>query len=227
MRINKYLADRHIATRRGADTLIKKGLVMINGKPATVGTEVRETDVVTVDPSVQAKTYTYLAYHKPIGIATHSSVPNEPDIRKTLKLAKSIFPIGRLDKNSSGLIILTDDGRITDALLNPDKNHEKEYVVTVNKTVTPEMIKKLESGIRIEGYKTKKAKAKQTGDKEVTIIITEGKKHQVRRMVVACGYEVVRLVRTRIMNIELDNLQTGTYRKIEGEELKLFLNHLL
>lgn len=226
MRINKYLAEQKLATRRGADELIKQGLVKLNGRLAQLGDEVNEGDEVVLHKKVIEKTYTYLAYHKPIGIATNSSDEKEVDIRKSLALPRDMFPIGRLDKNSSGLIILTNDGRITDALLNPDKNHEKEYVVTINKTVDPEAIKKLSSGIRIENYKTKKARATKTGDKEITIILTEGKKHQVRRMVVACGYEVIRLVRTRIMNIELGDLEAGRYRKLEGEELSTFLKKL-
>ena len=226
MRINKYLAEQKLATRRGADELIKQGLVKLNGRLAQLGDEVNEGDEVVLHKKVTEKTYTYLAYHKPIGIATNSSDEKEVDIRKSLALPRDMFPIGRLDKNSSGLIILTNDGRITDALLNPDKNHEKEYVVTINKTVDPEAIKKLSSGIRIENYKTKKARATKTGDKEITIILTEGKKHQVRRMVVACGYEVIRLVRTRIMNIELGDLEAGRYRKLEGEELSTFLKDL-
>ncbi len=226
MRINKYLAEQKMATRRGADELIKQGLVKLNGRLAQLGDEVNEGDEVVLHKKVMEKTYTYLAYHKPIGIATHSSDDSEVDIRKSLALPRDMFPIGRLDKNSSGLIILTNDGRITDALLNPDKNHEKEYVVTINKTVDPEAIKKLSSGIRIENYKTKPAVATKTGDKEITIILTEGKKHQVRRMVVACGYEVIRLVRTRIMNIELGDLETGRYRKLEGDELSVFLKQL-
>lgn len=226
MRINKYLAEQKMATRRGADELIKQGLVKLNGRLAQLGDEVNEGDKVVLHKKVTEKTYTYLAYYKPIGIATNSSDEKEVDIRKSLALPRDIFPIGRLDKNSSGLIILTNDGRITDALLNPDKNHEKEYVVTINKTVDPEAIKKLSGGIRIENYKTKKAVATKTGDKEITIILTEGKKHQVRRMVVACGYEVIRLIRTRIMNIELGDLEVGRYRKLEGDELKTFLETL-
>jgi 23S rRNA pseudouridine2604 synthase len=227
MRINRYLAQQQkVTTRTAADELVDKGLILINGVKARLGDKVEKTDVVTVSPKARLKKYTYLAYHKPVGIATHSSTDKEKDIAATLKLDKDIFPIGRLDKDSSGLIILTSDGRVTDALLNPDKNHEKEYIVTVNKTVTEEMVRKMAGGIRIEGYLTKKALVRKTGDKEITIIITEGKKHQIRRMVVACGYEVIRLVRIRIMNIELTGLEKGAYRPIEGEELKTFLQQL-
>lgn len=227
MRINKYLAQQEkVTTRTAADELIDKGLIFINGIKARLGDKVEKTDVITISPKAKLKKYTYLAYHKPIGIATHSSNDKEKDIADTLKLDQDIFPVGRLDKDSSGLIILTNDGRITDALLNPNKNHEKEYVVTVNKTVTEEMVRKMAGGIRIEGYMTKKALVRKTGDKEITIILTEGKKHQIRRMVVACGYEVVRLIRTRIMNIELTGIEKGTYRNIETDELQTFLQKL-
>lgn len=226
VRINKYLADQGIASRREADLLIRHGLVTINDQIAKIGSKVNLGDKVIIDHNKVIKVKEYFAYHKPTGIATHSSEPKEKDIKKVLNLKRSFHPIGRLDKASSGLILITNDGRLTDRLLNPDQNHEKEYVVTVNKTVLPEIIKKLENGIRIENYKTKPAKAKKTGDKEITIILTEGKKHQIRRMMAACGYEVIRLVRTRIMNIKLDDIPVGSYRPLNQTERKVLLSSL-
>jgi len=226
MRINKYLAHQKLCTRKEADKLVEKGLVFINGKIAVLGDKVVKDDKVTISPKRQIKKYIYIAYNKPEGIATLKSTPTERDIKDELKLTKDIFPIGRLDKNSSGLIILTNDGRATDALLNPIKKHDKEYAVTCNRTVPDEAIKKMSKGMKIERERTRPAVVTKTNDKEFTIILTEGKKHQVRRMAVACSLEVTKLVRTRIMNIKLGNLPKGETRTLGGDELKTFLTDL-
>ena len=212
MRINKYLADKKISTRRGADEMIKNKKVFINGKLALLGSQVKETDVVEVR-GTKSKEYKYFAYYKPIGIETSS--PQE-----------DLFPLGRLDKTSHGLMILTNDGRITDQLLNPKYFHEKEYLVKTKEKLRSNFKQKMEAGVNIEGYKTKPCKVKILNENTFRVILTEGKKHQIRRMCSALFQEVADLKRERIMNIKLDNLKPNGLREIKGEELETFLKSL-
>jgi 23S rRNA pseudouridine2604 synthase len=213
MRINKYLADKKISTRRGADELIKQKKVFINGKLAVLGDQVEETDKVEVK-GIEKKEYKYYAYNKPIGIETDS--PRE-----------DLFPLGRLDKASHGLLILTNDGRITDALLNPKYVHEKEYLVKTKEKLRSNFKQKMEAGVNIEGYKTKKCTVQVLNDNTFRITLTEGKKHQIRRMCSALFQEVADLKRERIMNIKLGNLGLNSLREIRGQELTTFLNQVL
>ncbi|MFN3692860.1 MAG: pseudouridine synthase [Candidatus Paceibacteria bacterium] len=229
IRLNKYLAEHHVASRREADVLIASKKVRINGKIAKIGDRVQEGDEVTLGG--QTKSKRYLAYYKGRGIITHSPAANEVDIATRLKKdygITDVSPVGRLDKDTEGLIILSNDGRITGPLLDPEANHEKEYIVTVDKNVTPAFLKLLELGVIIEGYRTKPAKAvgSQKNAKRFNLIITEGKKHQIRRMCAALGYQVESLKRVRVMNIELGALKPNQYRKIGDNELKLFLSEL-
>lgn len=229
MRINKYLAQQGHATRRGADELIERGRVLINGRTAVLGDKVSESDAVEVRVGKRPKAYRYFAYHKPRGEVTHSAQGDDTDIADAMKATPELagtFPVGRLDKDSYGLIILTDDGRITDRLLNPEKEHEKEYAVRTLNTLRSNFKERMENGVDIEGYLTKPARVAVTGDQSFTITLTEGKKHQIRRMVVALFNEVADLKRIRVMNIRLGNLKGGEYRSIEGEELKTFLTSL-
>lgn len=212
-RINKYLALKKISTRRGADELVSAKKVFINGKLAVLGSKVNETDKVEVKGAPE-KEYLYYAFNKPIGIETDS--PRE-----------DLFPLGRLDKASHGLLILTNDGRITDQLLNPKYTHEKEYLVKTSNKLRSNFKQKMEAGVNIEGYMTKKCKVKIINDFTFRIILTEGKKHQIRRMCVNLFQEVADLKRERIMNIKLDNLKSGGLREIKGEELTTFLNQVL
>lgn len=215
MRINKYLAVRGFSTRRGADELIEKKKVFINDRLAVLGDKVNETDEVVVKQSGKPKVYTYLAYNKPRNERTEEiSAPG------------GLFPIGRLDKMSEGLIILTNDGRITDRLLNPDRTHDKEYQVTTKEKLRSSFKQKMETGINIEGYTTKPCKVEVTGERSFKLILTEGKKHQIRRMCVALFNEVRDLKRVRILNIKLGNLGPGKTRPIEGDELTTFLKAL-
>jgi len=225
MRINKYLALNKHSTRRGADELISQKKVFINNKLAVLGDKVKETDKVEVRFRGKQKPYIYIAYNKPKGIVTHSAQEGEQEI-KTAVAVKDIFPIGRLDKDSNGLIILTNDGRITERLLGPNHLHEKEYLVKTKEKLRSSFKEKMEAGVQIEKEKTKKCKVKIMGERLFKIILTEGKKHQIRRMCVALFQEVADLKRTRIMNIELGKLKSGEYRKIEGEELQTFLKQL-
>lgn len=212
MRINKYLADKKISTRRGADELVKDKKVFINGKLAVLGSQVNEKDIVEVK-GAKIKEYKYFAYNKPIGIETNS--PRE-----------DLFPLGRLDKNSHGLLILTNDGRITDQLLNPKYFHEKEYLVKTLNKLRSNFKQKMEAGVNIEGYNTKKCKVQIVNNFIFRIILTEGKKHQIRRMCSALFQEVADLKRERIMNIKLGNLKPNALREIKGEGLETFLNML-
>lgn len=229
IRINKYLAHTGVASRREADELIAKQKVKVNGKLAKTGQIIEETDRVEVIGKTKNKTY--LAYYKGRKIITHSPAEGETDIAERLEkdyAITDIYPIGRLDKDSEGLIILSNDGRITKPLLDPESGHEKEYGVHVDKRVSGMFMRAMAAGVDIEGYRTKPAtvEAHPRNEKRFTIILKEGKKHQIRRMCAALGYQVQSLKRVRIMNIEIGKLKPNQYRKIQGEELKTFLSSL-
>jgi 23S rRNA pseudouridine2604 synthase len=228
MRINRYLAHEGFSTRRGADLLITKRLVKINGIVATLGAKVMEKDLVEVEKTALIKNmlrYRYVAYHKPRGITTDPQ-KDTVGIVGGMPALRGLFPLGRLDKDSHGLLILTNDGRLTDRLLHPNHAHEKEYVVHVNKPVTDKFIRHLGRGINIEGYRTKPAIARRAGETVFRIILTEGKKHQVRRMCAREGFQVESLARIRIMNIKLGNIKEGGYRTIENTELAMLLKKI-
>lgn len=216
MRINQYLAWQKHSTRRGGDELVQKRQITINGRFAELGDKVNEKDVVEVLKNKKPKGYLYFAYNKPIGETTDTPI----------FLNKEIFPLGRLDKDSNGLMLLTNDGRVTDRLLNPEYAHEKEYVVSAKEKLRPNFKQKMEAGVDIEGYMTKKCKVEILNDVTFRITLTEGKKHQIRRMCVALHNQVKDLKRTRIMNIELGKLPPGSHRAIGGEELNKFLKSL-
>lgn len=229
MRINKYLAQQNIASRREADVLIAKGQILINGAPAIIGQQVNKDDQVEVKGKTKPKTY--LAYYKGRGIITHSPSAGETDIASRLATdygLTGIAPIGRLDKDSEGLMLLANDGRITGPLLDPQNNIEKEYDVTVDKRVTGRLLRSLESGVEIEGYRTKPATAHAhpKNNHRLTLIITEGKKHQIRRMCAALGYQVQALKRTRIAHITLGKLKPNQYRKLDTKEVADLLKTL-
>jgi 23S rRNA pseudouridine2604 synthase len=229
MRINKYIAQEGYTTRRGADALIAAGKVYINGRPAVLGDKVSFGEKVEVNTKAvkeHQKGFVYYAYNKPVGIVTHGAQDNEEEIKDVIGI-DGVSPIGRLDKDSHGLILLTNDGRVTERLLSPKLDHEKEYVVKVSKPLKQNTLTRLSKGIKLEdGYITKPAEVFWDGDTVFRIVLTEGKKHQIRRMVTALGYEVTNLKRVRIMNIELGNLAEGQTRPIEGKELKGFLKSL-
>ncbi len=226
MRINKYLAHEGISTRRGADELVAKSKVLINGKVALLGQKINKGDKVTIRGASTPNKLVYYAYNKPVGVITHSPQLGERDVKQSAKLGKDVFPVGRLDKGSSGLMILTNDGRVTDRLLNPEYDHDKEYQVRTQEPIRESFKKVMEAGVDIEGYLTKKCTVRKTGPTTFNITLTEGKKHQIRRMVSALHNTVIELERTRILNIKLDNLKPGAYRAIEGEELATFLSKI-
>lgn len=228
IRINRYLAHKGLSTRRGADELITKGLVTINGNIAKLGDKVGEKDNVVVAERALAQAklrHRYVAYHKPRGISTDVQ-PGTESIASALPALRGLAPLGRLDKASHGLILLTNDGRLTERLLHPSREHEKEYLVQVDKPVTDAFIRRIERGVLIEGYKTRAATARRAGETIFYITLTEGKRHQIRRMCTALGYQVLDLNRVRVMNIKLANLKEGAYRAIEGAELSTLLRNL-
>lgn len=231
MRINKYLANKGHATRREADTLIEKGLVFINDKKATLGDKVNAADTVEVR-NRPLRQYVYLAFNKPKGVSTLADERSEKGEKDVIDMLPSdlkrlrLFPLGRLDKSSSGLMLLTNDGRVTDRLLHPDYDHEKTYEVTTKLSLRPSFAVHMEQGVDIEGYKTRPAEVEVVGERRFLITLTEGKKHQIRRMVVAMHNEVEDLKRVRILNIRLGNLPLGGYRRLEGKELAAFLTSL-
>lgn len=230
VRINRYLFLKGYCSRRKADRFIEEGLVKINGKKAELGDKVQQGDHVEVAKRVSddAKKYIYVAYYKPRGIVSHNPQKGEKSIEDiaTFPRSQTLSPLGRLDKESEGLMILSNDGRIVDRLLNPKYAHEKEYVVTVNKPINGMFLKKMASGVNIEGYITKPAKTSRVNPKTFTIILTEGKKHQIRRMCAALGYTVTKLKRTRIANITLKGLKPNTFRVLKGKERSDFLSPL-
>ncbi|MEK7614508.1 MAG: pseudouridine synthase [Patescibacteria group bacterium] len=248
MRVNKYLAHKGYSTRRDADKLIEKRVVFINGKLAVLGDKVNERDLVEVRRKEKPPKCSYFAYNKPKGVITHSpqmglpavsahapradrshitAQAGEKDIEHSVNIGgKHVFPVGRLDKDSSGLLILTNDGRITDRLLNPEYEHEKEYLVTVRNNLRPSFKTHMETGVEIEGYRTKKCKVSILGDNNFKIILTEGKKHQIRRMCAALHNDVTDLTRVRIMNIRLGAMKPNAHREITGKELEIFLKSI-
>ena len=229
IRINKYIAQQGIASRREADALIAAGRVKRNGQVAHLGDQVGPDDTVTVDTPTTAKQY--LAYYKGRGVITHSPAEHETDIVSKLHAdygLTGVYPIGRLDKDSEGLMILTDDGRITGPLLDPEHGHEREYDVTVDKPINQWFLRRMTEGVNIEGYTTRPAQvhAKKQNPKRFSLILTEGKKHQIRRMCAALGYQVTTLKRVRMMHIELGKLKPNQYRKIQNKELEVLLKQL-
>ncbi len=229
MRINKYIAEQGYTTRRGADELIAAGKVYINGRPAVLGDKVsfgEQVEVNTKAVKEHQRGYVYFAYNKPVGIVTHSAQKGEKAIEDVVDI-KGVSPIGRLDKESHGLMLLTNDGRVTERLLSPEFDHQKEYAVKTAKQLKQSQISWLTRGVKLEdGCITKPAEVFFDGDYSLRIILTEGKRHQIRRMLTAVGNEVEDLKRIRIMNIELGDLKVGTTRKIEGKELKDFLKSI-
>lgn len=227
IRINKYLAQNNFSTRVGGDELVKKGLVFINGRRAVLGDKVYEGDIVKVNQKGAKKEYVYYAYNKNVNVSTNPDAGSK-DILKVTKFPVRVFPVGRLDKDSHGLIIMTNDGRVTDRLLSPQYVHEKEYVVKVEPNFSDKFLELMSKGVHFDKFISKKCKVWRTGDKKDTfnIVLTEGKKRQIRRMCEALHHKVIDLKRIRIMNIELGKILYGEFREIKGEELDELLKAL-
>lgn len=223
VRINKFLSQSGYCSRREADSLIKQQRILINGAFASMGQQVGLQDQVTVDGEVvQQKTNKkkiYLAFHKPVGIVCTTDTGVEKDnIIDFINYPQRIFPIGRLDKMSEGLILLTNDGDIVNKILRARNAHEKEYIVTVNKPVTAEFVAKMANGIPILDTVTRPCQVEQIHKKQFRIVLTQGLNRQIRRMCEYLGYRVVKLKRVRIMNIQLD-VGKGKHRLLHAEEL--------
>ena len=229
-RINKYLSEAGFCSRRVADRLVKEGKVTINGVIPKIGAKVEEDDQVEVkgqriEKSTKQKNI-YLAFNKPVGIVCTTDTRLETDnIIDFIKYPNRIFPIGRLDKPSEGLIFLTNDGNIVNKILRARNNHEKEYIVSVNRLISREFIQRMSNGVEILDTITRNCFVEQLGPKKFKIILTQGLNRQIRRMCQSLGYRVLSLKRVRIMNIKLD-VPTGKYREFTKEEL-LELNLLL
>jgi 23S rRNA pseudouridine2604 synthase len=222
VRINKYLSEIGFCSRRAADKLIEQGRITVNGKPVEMGMKVSPQDQVAVDgEQVGKKTEkpVYIAFNKPVGIVCTTDTKVEKDnIIDYINYPSRIFPIGRLDKPSEGLIFLTNDGDIVNKILRAHNNHEKEYVVTVNKPITKSFVDKMGKGVPILDTLTRPCVVKQTHERKFRIILTQGLNRQIRRMCEYLGYRVVRLKRVRIMNVTLD-IGKGKWRGLTSKEL--------
>lgn len=220
--LNKYISETGICSRREADKMIKAGRVKINGVVAVLGNRVAEGDKVTIDDKAlnQKEKTVYLAFHKPVGITCTTDRKDKSNIIDYINYPKRIFPVGRLDKPSEGLIFLTNDGDIVNKILRAGNNHEKEYIVTVDKPITPEFIEKMSNGIPILDTVTKKCYVAKKSKFVFKIVLIQGLNRQIRRMCEYLGYEVVRLKRTRIMNIRLEGIAPGKWRYFSAKEIK-------
>lgn len=228
MRINKFISEKGICSRREADKLIEQKRVTINGRIAQIGSMVFEGDLVKIDgkPLRPRDEFVYLVLNKPVGIVCTTDTRERDNIIDFMNYPKRIFPVGRLDKDSEGLIMLTNDGDIVNKILRAGNNHEKEYIVRVDKPVTSGFIKGMSNGVKILGTITKKCKVEQLTKYTFKIILTEGMNRQIRRMCQVFGYQVLKLKRVRIMNIHLGDLPTGAWRYLTPKELK-DLNQLI
>lgn len=225
MRINKFLASTGLCSRRQADELLRSGRVTINGKKAELGDQVEGTENIQVNGK-EVKPISekiYIAFHKPYGVICTTDPNATNNIIDYLKFPSRIFPIGRLDVESSGLILLTNDGEIVNKISKAQNRFEKEYVVTVDKAVTPLALKKLAEGVIILGRKTLPAKVEKISPNQFIITIIQGMNRQIRRMCEAVGYEVNILKRVRIHNITLDGLGRGKWRHLTPEEVQTLL----
>ncbi len=220
--LNKFISQTGICSRREADKWIDAGRVKINGVIAQKGNRVGENDEVTVDgkPLKNKPKQVYIALHKPPGITCTTDLKDKTNIIDFINYPQRIFPIGRLDKPSTGLILLTNDGDIVNDILRVENNHEKEYLVTVNRPITPQFIKRMSNGIPILGTKTKKCVVESRGKMGFKIILTQGLNRQIRRMCEFLEYRVVTLKRVRIMNIHLGDLKAGRWRYLTAKEFK-------
>lgn len=226
IRLNKFLSDAGFCSRREGDRLVEQGRVSVNGKTAVMGQKVTIQDIVLVDGKQinREEEQILLAFNKPVGVECTSDLTNPDNIIDYISYPKRIYPIGRLDKNSQGLILLTNDGSIVNHILKASNYHEKEYVVTVDKPVTEEFLKKMSSGVEILEQITRPCKVTKVSKHVFNIILTQGLNRQIRRMCETLGYHVQKLQRIRVMNIKLGNLKKGSYRQLTDEELKELMN---
>ena len=227
MRLNKFISETGICSRREADKLIDAGEVTVNGQIATLGTQVEDGDSVLVrgKPLGEKKKDVYIALNKPVGITCTTERHIDGNIIDFINHPQRIFPIGRLDKDSDGLILLTNNGDIVNQVLRSENNHDKEYLVTVDRPLTAEFLNGMAAGVYLDelNVKTKRCKVGKVGGNTFRIILTQGLNRQIRRMCEAFGYKVRRLQRIRIMHIELGKLKTGQWRNLTDVEVKNLL----
>ncbi|MDE2295187.1 MAG: pseudouridine synthase [Gammaproteobacteria bacterium] len=221
MRINKFISESGVCSRREADRWIAAGRVTCNGRPATLGTPVEPGDDVRIDgvPLREKRPAVYIALNKPVGITSTTESDVAGNIVDLVGHAERIFPIGRLDKDSEGLILLTNDGDIVNEILRVENAHEKEYVVEVDRAITPMTLAIMRSGVRILGQMTRPCRAERIDDRRFRIVLTQGLNRQIRRMCSALGYRVTQLRRVRISNIPLGDLRPGAWRPLTAGEL--------
>src|ERR1700679_1067446 len=221
MRLNKYISETGVCSRREADKWIEAGRVTLNGQPATLGTQVAVGDEVRVDgdPIGVKKKQVYIALNKPVGIICTTEAHIEDNIIDHVGFPERIFPVGRLDRDSEGLILLTNNGDIVNEILRSENNQEKEYLVTVDRPITELSLRMLAGGVKIMGELTKPSKVARVNAQSFRIILTQGLNRQIRRMCSALGYKAQRLQRVRIMNIHLGNLRPGQWRHLTSAEL--------
>jgi 23S rRNA pseudouridine2604 synthase len=228
MRLNKYISETGICSRREADAWIAAGRVRVNGVAAGLGTQVGEGDRVEVDgkPVASSRSDTvYIALNKPVGITCTTERHVAGNIVDYVNHPQRIFPIGRLDKDSEGLILLTNNGDIVNEILREENAHEKEYVVTVDRPVSDEFLRGMAHGVEILGTRTKPCKVRRMGQNVFGIILTQGLNRQIRRMCAVFDYKVWRLQRVRVVNIRLDGIRKGEWRVLTPEELRGLLPH--
>lgn len=223
MRINKYISDSGYCSRREADKLIEQGNVTIDGKKATIGSQVSAGQIVKVFGETIANNIrtVFIAYNKPLGVVTTTDTSDRSNIIDAIGHDERIFPIGRLDKDSQGLIILTNEGDIVNKMLRVNNNHDKEYSVTVDKLITEDFITKMQNGVSILGVVTRKCEVTRTGTHSFNIVLRQGLNRQIRRMCEHLGYNVLKLERIRVMHIKLGSLKTGQWRNLTGEEIEI------
>lgn len=230
VRLNKYLGETGLCSRREADRLIEAGRVTVNGEPAGTGRKVGPGDTVLVDgkPCAREEEMILLAVHKPVGVVcTTDTRWGDRTVEEMLHYPKRVFSVGRLDKNSEGLLLMTNNGEILNKMMRAGNYHEKEYLVTVDRPVTEEFIKTMAAGgIPVLDRKTRPCRVEKTGTKSFRIILTQGLNRQIRRMCEYCGCRVTRLVRVRIMNIRLGDLKPGEYRMVTDGEIEVLYDML-
>jgi 23S rRNA pseudouridine2604 synthase len=221
-RLNKAISETGYCSRREADKLIAENLVKVNGETAGLGTQVTGSDEISVNGKLISKQVAniYLAFHKPVGITCTTDTNIKGNIITYINYPERIFPVGRLDKPSEGLIFMTNDGDIVNKILRSKNNHEKEYVVTVNKKINSQFLKSMRNGVPILNTTTKKCKVTKIDDFNFNIVLTQGLNRQIRRMCEYLGYKVVKLKRIRIMNISLGDLKPGRYRSFTQAEIQ-------
>ncbi|MDH4081509.1 MAG: pseudouridine synthase [Nitrospira sp.] len=225
IRINKFFTEQGICSRREADRLIESGVVTINGRVAKLGDHVEPKDVIAREGCVilWRKAGLYIKYHKPVGVTTTSETHIPRNIIAEIGHPERIFPIGRLDKDSSGLILLTNDGDIVNDILRTEFGHEREYLVQVDRSFDQSFLDKMSRGVVILGSKTKPCRMTRVGGDRFRIVLTEGRNRQIRRMCQALGYRVIKLHRTRIMHLTIEGLKVGEWKELTTQERERLL----